>query len=132
MLHKDEWLSCYFRGGAFSYVNLHDESFRTISEGFVYAKVPIDDQAEVNYLIQKGFKLVEVSGFFEQRVAVKHHIKVENSVGFVKKEEEQAILEIAESAFLTSRFYQDTHIPQAIANKIKRDWISSYHFRRSS
>lgn len=126
MFHKDEWLSQYFKGGAYSYSKSHHKDCQEIQQGFVYTKVPSENQDEINTLIKDGFKLVEVLVLFEQKNPVANHTKPENNIGFVKSEDEQGILEIAKNAFLTSRLYQDSRIPHAVASRIKEDWVANY------
>ena len=125
MLRKDEWLSSYFKGGAYQLSSSASASV-SITEGFVYTKISTQDLTTLNTLVREGFNLVEISTLFEQQSPVQNHITSKNNIGLVELEEKEAILAIAENAFITSRFYQDTRIPHDTASKIKKDWVSNY------
>ncbi len=127
MLHKDEWLSQYFTGGAYAYRKSADDKInQQITEGFIYTKVPLHAQKEVNELIKDNFKLVEVSVSFEQKNLVQYPIRSTLIIDFVKLKEKQAVIDIAKDAFLSSRLYQDSRIPYVLANQIKEDWVANY------
>ncbi|HLB41786.1 MAG TPA: GNAT family N-acetyltransferase [Gammaproteobacteria bacterium] len=126
MLHKDEWLSQYFKGGAYSYRKSDNKDYQKIHEGFIYTKIPSHDQNEINLLIKDDFKLVEVSVLFEQKNSSFYQPRLDVDIDFVKPKEKQEVVEIAKNAFLTSRLYQDSRIPYSIASQIKEDWVANY------
>src|SRR3990167_6265049 len=125
MLHKDEWLSQYFKGGAYAYHYTKPVSVN-LPVGFVYAKLPAENQAELTELMQGGFKLAEVSVVFEQKKLLDAIAKPTHPVGFVNSTEKQAVIDIAKNAFVFSRFYQDRCISQETASQIKSDWVANY------
>jgi ribosomal protein S18 acetylase RimI-like enzyme len=43
-----------------------------------------------------------------------------------RRDQADAVLEIAGTCFRYSRFHADPEIPDAVAHRIKREWISSY------
>ena len=126
MFNKDEWLSRYFKSGAYSYSISSDNNSEALEDGFAYTKIPIENQADINRLIKGGFNLVEILVNFEQKTPVKSVDNHEITVGFVRKEEQAEVLEIAQNAFLASRLYQDSHISHATASQIKKDWVANY------
>lgn len=126
MLHKDEWLSRYFKGGAYVYSNSKLVQNDQLPEGFVFSKVPLEDLVEVNHLILNGFRLIEVSVFFEQKKLMPYQEYQDLDIGFVHEEEEPGVIEIAKNAFLSSRFYRDQYIEKRIAQQIKMDWVKSF------
>lgn len=126
MLCKDEWLSHYFKGGAYSYQRSNYDDLKEIKEGFVYAKLPSHNKTDCNYLIKNGFNLVEISLLFEQQKQIDFYPASKLNIDFVKSEEQQGVIAIAKDAFLSSRFHQDDRIPKPLANQIKADWVRNY------
>ncbi|MGH2824835.1 MAG: GNAT family N-acetyltransferase, partial [Thermoleophilaceae bacterium] len=41
-------------------------------------------------------------------------------------EQDEEVLDVAERSFRYTRFHLDPQVPQAVADRIKRDWVSSY------
>ena len=126
MLLKDEWLSLYFKEAVYSYQQSDLEDLKDIQSGFVYTKIPTEDQIQFDNLIKDGFELVETSLLFEQKKKVIYPLVSSFDIGFVKKEEESDVRILAKNSFLSSRFYQDEHIPKSTADKIKEDWVANY------
>lgn len=124
MLCKDEWLSQYFKGGAYKLSDTNTSY--NLLEGFVYIKIPSDNFNGLNDLIKNDFKLIEVSVLMEQKLIIKYQRKPEINIGFVQKDEQKDVLYIAKDAFQQSRFYQDKRISQRIASQIKKDWVNNY------
>lgn len=130
MLEQDQWLSLYFKGGAYRYHQSNEKSYQTLQEGFVYTKVPSSAQESIHDLIQDGFKLIEVAIFLEQKYPLwcdKNDFSLSTvNVGFVQPTEKEQVAEIARNAFMGSRFYRDDRIPKAIAAQIKEHWVDNY------
>lgn len=126
MLYKDEWLSRYFKEGAYSYQHSNEDDLKNVDKGFIYAKLSSQDKAGYAYLIKNGFNLIEVSLLFEQQTPAVFQINPKLDVGFVYPEEAADVIAIAKKAFLFSRFHQDDHIPKSLANQIKADWVANY------
>lgn len=127
MLHRDEWLSNYFDGGAYAYQPIkNSEKSPKIKKGFLYAKIPSENLALCNQLIGEQYNLVDISLLFEQKTPVNFDAKKNLAVDFVKKIEEKEIIDIAYQSFIFSRFHQDTRIPKNVADQIKADWVKNY------
>lgn len=126
MLLKDEWLSQFFEGGAYSYSSSDDKDYRNIQQGFIYTKIPSENQSEIHTLIKDDFKLVEILVLFEQIKNVISKPRIEIDIDFVKPKERQDVVEIAKKAFITSRFYQDGRISHSVASQIKENWVANY------
>lgn len=128
MLCKDEWLSQYFDGGAYSYRPHNDNEFEKIHKGLIYAKLSSEDTVERNYLIRNGFRMIETSIFFEQQSSITHYSKIDINIGFVQSEDAQAVIQLAKESFVFSRFHQDEHISRTLANQIKADWVGNFFY----
>lgn len=101
---KDAWLNS-FLGDSFSYDKISTLALNDLSN-----------------LVSQGSKVVDVSLTFEREA------KIDTSryrVSLAHERHSEGILEIAESAFLCSRFHLDSAIDKSIANKIKREWVAN-------
>lgn len=127
MLCKDEWLSRYFDGGAYRYqtssTSLDEEH---VKKGFIYAKIPAENKAELNKLIQQDYNLVEVLVQLEQKSIFSFNTNPELELGLVTANEKEQVIAIAKDAFLSSRLFQDERIPYTVASQIKADWVANF------
>jgi len=124
MLHKDEWLSTYFLGGAYRvekpYGNL------VFPSGFFYTKVLTENIQAVGELINDGFKLVEILVIFKQQVNISCIEDKILNIGWAQSEDRENVIEIARNAFGYSRFSRDDRISPEIASAIKADWVANF------
>ena len=140
-IQEDRWLSDIFGYGVFkidpstddrapSLLNgLVSRHVRQRSEAMYYAKVDAGNVNAVRHLGEEGFYVVDVQVTFGREAkdpALISANPVEVTIEEFRPEHRGAILEIASSCFRFSRFHLDPGIPEAIANQIKRDWVSSY------
>ena len=134
-LVPDAWLSGVFGYDVIRVVIEKDELVdpKTVfpndslpQRAFYYIKVPVTSVQQVGALTNAGFRVIDVNVTFE-RVPVQQ-VNSNNSilVRDVQAGDENAVLEIAETAFTYSRFHLDPFIPKELADKIKREWIANY------
>jgi len=96
------------------------------SRAFYYAKVPVTSVAQVGALTKAGFRVIDVNVTFEREPAQSVESDSTIIVRGVLPKDEAAILDIAESAFVYSRFHLDPFVSKELADKIKREWIANY------
>src|SRR3989338_7688890 len=99
MLCKDEWLSQYFKGGAYSCKKPFAQTPEEIKKGFIYAKISIQDFNSLPQLLCDGFHFIEISAFFKQQSLMQYDVNEKNNIGFATKNEKEAVLEISENTF---------------------------------
>ena len=118
---------------------------------FYFAKIPTDRVAEVEQLTRLGFVVVDTNVTFEytdddtqyvvEAIAMPRTATLDMrkpggrageskldhlNIGAIKPSEVDALLEIAGTAFRYSRFHLDPQIDNALAHRIKREWIRNY------
>lgn len=95
---------------------------------FYYAKVSTERVEQVGALTAAGFKVVDVNVIFDRSATPLTQHRVSNSIQVcdILPEHHEAILDIAESCFVYSRFHLDPKISNEVANVIKREWINGY------
>lgn len=125
MVQLDKWLSQYFSPKE-AYRYLSPFEVAELPKGFIDAKVGSDDLDSLQKLVSQGFDIVETALIFEQKKIVNESQNSLLSFRLAVKDDEKAVLGIAEDAFTSSRFYQDPNISKEIASKIKRDWVANY------
>lgn len=92
---------------------------------FYYAKVPVTAVSQVGDLTNAGFRVVDVNVTFErepENITTNEKIIIRD----VKPEDENDVLNIAETSFVYSRFHLDLFVSKELADKIKREWITNY------
>lgn len=119
----DAWLSGLF-GVPVSRIEPGADVSTLPSPGFAYAKVPVENVTEVARLEAVGFRVVDVNMTFsraggEITAPVAPVVRVEPSTA-------PAVLAIAGSCFRYSRFHLDPAVDDALAHRIKREWVRSY------
>lgn len=125
----DEWLSRVLERAVFS-VDGDTEISPEPTPALYYAKVPVDDVAQVARLCARGFAPVDVN------VTLAHGGQVPPPSGDVAVDvappsQHERLVEIAGSCFRYSRFHLDPGLPGGLADEIKREWVRSYvHGRR--
>ncbi len=93
-----------------------------------YAKVPTLAVGTVAALTGVGFGVIDVSVTFDRWADGRDDLPVAGPVAVQPAEPAHfpALLDIAQSCFVYSRFHLDPAIPQAAADAVKRAWIESY------
>lgn len=130
---SDAWLSEVFGYDVFK---LNLESNETLDSknifpkelpkrAFYYVKVPVTAVSQVGGLTNAGFRVIDVNVTFErepENIATNENIIVRD----VKPEDENDVLNIAETSFIYSRFHLDPLVSKELADKIKHEWIANY------
>lgn len=119
----DAWLTGLF-GRPVSRVDPGADVSSLPSPGFAYAKVPVSDVAEASRLQAAGFRVVDVSMTFSRERGGAP--PPATAVARVDASSAAAVLDIAGSCFRFSRFHLDPLVDDALAHRIKREWIRSY------
>lgn len=119
----DAWLTGLF-GRPVSRVEPGADVSSLPSPGFAYAKVPVADVAEVSRLEAAGFRAVDVNMIFargggDAPAPVAPVVRVDAALA-------PAVLDIAGACFRYTRFHLDPCVDDALANRIKREWVRSY------
>lgn len=119
----DAWLTGLF-GRPVSKVDSGADLAALPPSGFAYAKVPVGDVAEVSRLEAAGFRVVDVNMTFSRERGGSPPPAA--AVTRVDATTSGAVLDIAGSCFRYSRFHLDPLVDDALAHRIKREWIRSY------
>lgn len=95
---------------------------------FFYAKLPTRSVAQVGALTAAGFRIVDVNLTLDRPATapVASVLPAGLAVAPFQPGWQAAILDIAASCFVYSRFHLDPHVAPALANEIKRAWIENY------
>jgi ribosomal protein S18 acetylase RimI-like enzyme len=137
-IEPDGWLSEIFGHDVFRITLVNPEVLRAAaasrmlpphpsqtSRAFYYAKVPAVEIGAIHNLTRLGFRIVDVHVTFSRKPASVHQaspIRVDD----VQPGQVEAVLDIAETCFIYSRFHQDPLVSPRLANRIKREWITNY------
>lgn len=89
---------------------------------FAWTKVDISDIASVAALTETGFRVVDVALTFEGHVTRDESPRVRPAT---PADREQVEI-IAGSCFRFSRFHADPHVADALANRIKANWVGNF------
>lgn len=122
MFTKDDWLSSYFAEGAYKYTP--SESSPPYPNGFIFVKLPVDQETQINTLLSDGFILAETLVYFSQQKLINCTSRFK--VSWANKNDKTDIRHIASKAFTSSRLYTDPSIPNHVASKIKEDWAGNF------
>ena len=122
-MRDDVWLSQVLERPAFA-VDAGDAVFN--AAGFYTAKVGVEDVDRVASLGRQGFAVVDVSVSFAADADAVPPIPRPVEVVIADAAQADALVEIAGSCFRYSRFHLDPQIDDALANRVKREWIRSY------
>lgn len=138
-LARDEMLSTAMRCRAYRITIIDSADDRQAAQAladalkdcgadFAFCKVPVS-QVDTAIVVQRaGFLLVDTNIGFEKRLSDATHPPPPSAVGcrLANAADEPRVLSIAESAFRFSRFHLDPAIPKAIADNVKRVWVSNF------
>lgn len=126
MLHKDEWLSQYFAGGAYRLSAPYEGA---LHDGvFTYVKLAHYEQADIAPLCVAGFRFVEVLLQFEQVKPVPFVKPDDYEIAYATDADRESIVKLAGHAFTASRFFTDPEISRDVAVKTKSDWVDNFFF----
>jgi ribosomal protein S18 acetylase RimI-like enzyme len=120
-LRADEWLGERLGRPAYT---VDGDLPAKLEPGFYQARVPVGDSDRVGALKGRGFRLVDVNQQLERAAGPLRAEPI--AVDAVRPDQHDAVLAIAEHAFEYDRFHLDDQIPDAVADRIKRDWVASY------
>lgn len=99
---------------------------------FVYAKVATEEPASLAALTQAGFRVVDVNLTLERApdagLAPAEPPGVE--IRPAQAADKGAVLKVAASSFVYSRFHLDPAVPSRLANAVKRGWVANYFSRK--
>ena len=132
-VHGDPWLAEVMRRPVFRVDGTGDPSVvaahvATQQHGFYFAKVATDQIDDVGALSRLGFTVVDTNVAFELTRELAPVADID--VGEIAPGEEDAVLDIAGSAFRYSRFHLDPAVGLPLAHQIKRAWIENYVRRK--
>ena len=101
---------------------------RRPERSFYYAKLPSERVDVVHALSFVGFAVVDVSVTFARAPAAGCGSTRNETVivDDILPTQHEAVLDIASSSFVYSRFHLDPRIPTEAANAVKRAWIANY------
>jgi ribosomal protein S18 acetylase RimI-like enzyme len=124
-LAEDAWLSGRFGHAVYTVLEpatVEPDDLRR--SGTYQAKVPASRPDLVARLEDAGMRVVNVSVTLGRAPA-----SIGSESGTVRRLDpstDGALLEVAERSFAQTRFHLDPGTPDAVANRIKRDWVESY------
>jgi ribosomal protein S18 acetylase RimI-like enzyme len=94
---------------------------------FYFAKVPTRRIDQVDALTQAGFRVVDVNVTLEREpTPLARPPGLDPAVRDYAPDDREAVLRIAASAFVYSRFHLDPKIPADLADSVKCAWADSY------
>ena len=143
-IREDRWLSSIFGHSVFkievessdvarennaaSVCNQISRHASQQSAALYYAKVDTNQVAVVRLLSTAGLYAVDLNVTFgiDTGSSPCPPEVSRGSIGEVRPEQHQSVLDIAGSCFQYSRFHLDPYVPVTIANRIKHDWILNY------
>ena len=126
MFH-DQWLSNFLQKDAFHIKNPEElkKSDLKIKNAFLDSRVNSNDIKSIIKLQEYGFKCFDIS----VELIKKGNEKLEKNkllnwdIRFANNQDEFAVRKLASDSFIKSRFYKDPNIPNAIASRVKEEWV---------
>ncbi len=137
-IRSDPWLAALFERDVFRIeascdssrlARLVDQHRQQRSHAFYYAKVDAIDVPTVTALTSAGMAVVEVNVTFGVPAAAHRQdadLPAPVAISAAHASDAEALLTVAATSFRYSRFHLDPLVPDALANRIKREWIASY------
>ncbi len=116
----DAWLTEVFQKPVFKMSGPPPDDWKP-APGFYFAKVPCQDTVTCEALQCKGFRVVDTAVTF-RREAGDEGLEPQ----LCSPEEQSAVLDLAQTSFRYSRFHLDPRVDQALADRIKREWVANY------
>ena len=134
---SDDWLAEIIGGNVYR-LDLDNQELITVTQivdhmclsspAMYFTKIPTYQVETTRKLNALGFEVVDVNVTFKRKPTPTENL-VSDSIQLIvdgSSDHRGSILEIAETAFVYSRFHLDPNISNKIANTIKRRWIESY------
>lgn len=134
-INIDHWLSGIFGYDVINVSLARDESPESeaifsadshLQRALYYTKVPVTSVTQVGALTAAGFRVIDVNVTFERLPAPVLNADSSVTVRDIESKDRSAVLDIAGSSFVYSRFHLDPLIPKALADTVKREWIANY------
>lgn len=129
---KDEWLSSIMACEVFAVpAKFIEEDISSAVEAvepgaFIYAKVPVLNLRRVHFLQSLGFEIVDTAVTFNVQLEGLDIKPVCNEIDFASQADEVGTVKVASESFMFSRFHQDPKISDALANRIKGEWVRNF------
>lgn len=93
--------------------------------GFFYARVPAAEVAICNYLVERGFRIVDTCLTFELKEYLTP-LDANAAVRFAVPADRDGVMSVARDSFRYSRFHLDPYVPKSTADEIKACWAGNY------
>lgn len=127
-IEADPWLSSIMERLAVKVVSTHTGAAESLGHFghaglFATAKVPTSDVRLSRALQTRGFVVIDTALTFECAEPV---IASGATARPAAARDRKACAEIAETAFVFSRFHLDPEIPNRLADRIKREWVENF------
>lgn len=133
-LNEDKWLTELMGSATYKLVvndcildAAGEAAFEESPQGgaWAYSKIATTDLRSLNYILSKGFFLVETATLFRKPVSQEKPVSVQG-VRFALDDDEDQVRDIALHSFSHSRFHVDPFIDDSLANKIKENWVGNF------
>ena len=132
-LKEDQWLSGILRYDVWEIVekkNKQKKEFDSSQKSFLYAKIPVTKISSISKLSELGFIPIETLVNFRGDLLNDPEIINLNQIRFAKEKDLSDVANIALNNFSHSRFHNDPNILNSIANKIKKEWITNFFYKK--
>ena len=132
MLKIDKWLSKQLGYSAYNInsANVRNFNFFKFKSKNILISIKSNKKFANTFLKKNKIKLIENNlTFFKNSKKKKIKNNYFKNIRFANNLDKKQILDIAEHAFINSRFYKDKNIKKKLARKIKRNWVLNF-FRK--
>jgi len=131
-LKIDKWLSSQLGYSAYNIDNtsLKNFNFLRYKSKNILISIKTNKKFKNSFLKKNQIKLIEKNiTFLKSARKKKVEINYFKNIRLANIFDKKAILDIAGSSFIKSRFYKDKNITKRLARKIKRNWVLNF-FRK--
>ncbi len=128
----DKWLSSQLGYSAYNIDNtsLKNFNFLRYKSKNILISIKTNKKFKNSFLKKNQIKLIEKNiTFLKSARKKKVEINYFKNIRLANIFDKKAILDIAGSSFIKSRFYKDKNITKRLARKIKRNWVLNF-FRK--
>jgi dTDP-4-amino-4,6-dideoxy-D-galactose acyltransferase len=132
LLKIDKWLSSQLGYSAYNIDNtsLKNFNFLRYKSKNILISIKTNKKFKNSFLKKNQIKLIEKNiTFLKSARKKKVEINYFKNIRLANIFDKKAILDIAGSSFIKSRFYKDKNITKRLARKIKRNWVLNF-FRK--
>lgn len=122
---RDEWLTTQLEVPAYRLCNDGaGTAHLPPSPAFIYARVPTHEVEEVHRLSDVGFRVVDAALTFSGYVttSTRQSAPVREAIS----SDESHVTSLCAEAMTTSRFHLDPGIDNAVAERLKTEWVTNY------